>query len=75
MMWDKHKIKGFLESRYKVALRRRSFEETTKVEVDENQNETKMRKNFIFSKSKHQNKVNQSESKNVDKIEKERTKL
>ena len=83
MMWDEYKVKGcewteflsFLEARYKVAVRGRSFEETAKVDVDESQNETKIERNSIFSKSKHQNEVNLSKTQNDDKIEKEREKL
>ena len=63
MMWDEHKVKGcewteflnFLETRYKVTLRGRIFGETTKVDVTKSQDEAKIERNSIFSKSKHQN--------------------
>ena len=52
MMWDQHKVDGcewtellnFLEARYKVALGGRFYEETTKVDVTESQNEAKIEK-------------------------------
>ena len=45
-------ISYFLEACYKVALQKRAFEESTKVDVDKSQNDVKIERSLMFLRSK-----------------------